>query len=386
MKAAEIHNRNRNVFKVESMGPQGWRVQLTGSRGAAVHLELRSDDVALDVPPVFDGLVAAALPFVLQDGGTLHVEGTLSRGALRGFTEFAEAWNSWNPRRFQRLLVEADVVSDAYTYKGSHRAIAAWSGSLRSTHTLINHARQLIPGAYPLAGALRVIGLHPGDEGSKLEAVRSSLAAFGLPLYVVRVGTDAPWIVDPEIGLLPWIASALHAVAGGRVIGLHARSRRCTTTVRYPRPGPDLFDFLSGDAQPIRADGGSATPTRMVRDLAPYPALEAMVSNCHRTPRHQLPCGKCTDCILAVLAMIGGGKPPSIAFGRPGRFRVATLPLRNPVHIDDAVSILNDWCSDDEELKKTLSNRCRRYHYADRCREMSRWLGSMVGLHPVWPR
>lgn len=351
-----------------------------------MRLELISDDVALDVPSVLDGLVAAALPFVMQGGGHLRVEGTLSRGALRGYTEFAEAWNNWNPRRFKRLRIHADAISNDGRYTGSHRAIAAWSGSLRSTHTLINHAKQLVPGAYPLMGAMRVIGLHPDDDAVKQEAVRSSLAAFGLPLYVVRVRSDMPWVMDREIGALPWIASALHAVAGGRAIGLHARSRRCTATIRYPRPGPDLFDFLSGDAQPIRADGGAATPTKIARDLAKYPELAALVSNCHRNPRHQPPCGQCADCLLAGLAVYGGGMPQPFPIRRPGHFSVATLPFRNPVHVDDAISILSDWYADDEGLKNTLSNRCRRYHITDRFQEASRWLGSMVGLHPVWPR
>ena len=379
-------DRTRSVLEVEELGPRGWKTNLVRAQGHTVRLELRALSGDLSVPAVLDGLVAATLPFAMTDQATLFVNGPLTRGALRNFTEFAEAWHSWNPTRFHRLHIHAATIVDGRSYRGPHQAVAAWSGSLRSTHTLIRHATGMVPGAFVLHSALRVIGLHPGDEATGLEPARRALAALGLPLSIVQVYTDAPRLLDPEIGALPWVASALHAVAGGERIGLHARSRRCTATQYYPRPGPDLPDCLSGDTQPVRADGGAASPPRMARDLQPHPALTALVSNCHRNPRHQPPCGICPNCTLLKLAFTACGAPQPAQRHPPNCLKIATLPLGNPVWLDDARSTLNDWTARSTTRQCALSARCAIADKAARAGETARWLAALVGRHRPWPR
>ena len=376
----------RSVLEVEELGTRGWKTHLVRAQGDTVRLELRSLSGDLSVPGVLDGLVAAALPFAMTDQATLFVNGPLTRGALRNFTEFTEAWHSWNPTRFHRLHILAATIVDGRSYRGPHQAVAAWSGSLRSTHTLIRHATGTLPGAFALHAALRVIGLHPGDEATGLEPARRALAALGLPLSSVQVHTDAPHIMDPEIGALPWIAAALHAVAGGERIGLHARSRRCTATQRYPRPGPDLPDCLSGDTQPVRADGGAVSPPRMARDLQPHPALTALLSDCHRNPRHQPPCGTCPNCTLLKLAFSATDFPPPSRFQQPSCLKIATLPMGNPVWADDAGSILNDWATRSSARKRALAARCAIADKAARAGETARWLAAIIGRHRPWPR
>lgn len=382
----EYPSTRRCTLEVRSIGPGGWQTTLHRSRLPPVTLELAVDEADRETPSVLDGPAAAALPFAMLDGGDLFVEGPVTRGALKNFTEFSEVWHSWNPSRLHRLRIGAASITDGPGYTGPRHAIAAWSGSMRSTHTLIRHLTASVPGAFALQGALRVVGFCPDDDAASLTSARSALTELGLPLRVVRIRSDAPRITDPEIGALPWIAAALHAVAGGRAVGLHARSHRCTANLRYPRPGPDPADIWSGDAQPIYADGGSATLAHIARDLAPYPELLSQISNCHRHPRHLPPCGRCPDCVITALAFLGNATTLAHRIRKPNRFRVATLPLPNPAQVDDAFSILDEWSSGEPALRKALSFRLLRHQQAARFREVTRWLGSTVGIYPLSSR
>lgn len=376
----------QTVLEVDEAGSRGWRAHLRRAHGGVTRLEIEPLDAPFAQSPVLDGVVAAALPFAIRDGGTLRVEGPLSRGALRNYTEFAEAWASWNPTRFHRIRIQAASIVDDLTYTGGHAGIVAWSGSVRSTHTLVRHATNNLPGAFAIQAALRVVGLHPGDDAAGLGSARRALASLGLPLTAVRIHASAPPGLDPGIGALPWVAAALHAAAGGQCVGLHARSWRCTASVRYPRPGLDLPDLLSGDGQLIRADGGAASPTQMAHELLRHPELIASVSNCQRNPRHRGPCGRCADCTLAALAFHACGRTTQTTHPRPRRCRVTTLSLRDPARADDAESILADWRAPGAGLKRTLAARCSRARRMSLLAETARWLGAAAGLRRPWPR
>jgi hypothetical protein len=294
------------------------RVDATPAWRAALEIDGRTTTFALrgdGAPPdVADGLVGAMLPVVMRRGGTLRIEGTLTRGALRNLTEYAEAWANWAPGRFHRVRLEPDAIADGRRTRGDHAAAVAWSGGLRAAHTLVRHRDGLVPAAFTLRAAVHVDGLGAGVP----------IPELGIPVRRVRMDGD---VVDPDIGVLPVVAAALHLAGGDCAVGLHARRWSFATQQRYPRPEPVLPDLLSGDAFDVRADGGTASPGRMFADVGPLASHVAW-----------------QPAIADFEAMLADA--PS----RAVRARVALDQLRTDV------------------------------------RDTARWLGSATGLRPPWPR
>ena len=370
------------VLDVTDADGAGWRGQLRRPDGSVSTLRLQPPP-GTPRPAVHDGLVVAILPAAMRTGGTLRVRGALTRGALRNLTEYAEAWANWGPDRFHHVTLAPDAIVDGHAPASGHDAVFAWSGSLRSTHTLVRHRDGLVPGAFGVRAALRVEGLRPGDDTS--ERVRQALAPDGVPLLTVRTNAAAAGFVDPEIGALPIVAGALHLVGAGATAGFHARSWSFAAQMRYPRPGPALQDLLSGDGFTVRADGGATSPPRMAADVLRHPSLAAGLSDCHRVPRAAAPCGRCGDCTLTALAFAALGAPPPHG-RRVRRWRVAALALVDPVRAADAAATLADWPPDDSTLRAALATRTALGRVATDLRDTARWFGSAAGLRAPWPR
>ncbi len=307
----------------------GLRGVLERADGRVSTLELAHDG---DVPDVVDGMVAGMLPAVMRIGGTFQVRGPMTRGAVRNLTEYAEAWASWGPDRFHRVRIEATTVVDGRRLATDHTAIVAWSGGLRSAHTLVRHMDALVPFPFTVRAVMHVAGLGPDV----------TLPAFDVPSIVVRTNAVAEGLVDAEIGVLPIVAAALHAAGGGCAVGLHARRWLFTAQQRYPRPEPVLPDLLCGDGFVVRADGGTTSPPRMWADIRRHPALAAAIVPARHTA------------------------------------------LRDPIAAADAEATLADWPGG--RGRRRLATRVALDHLVTDARDTLRWLGSATGLRRPWPR
>jgi len=371
-------------------GARGWQGTLRGPGGYETELWLRLVDDALTPPSVLDGLVGAMLPVVMRAGGSLHVRGSLTRSALRNLTEFSEAWANWQPGRFHRIRIEADRVVDGPSAQSGDEALFAWSGSLRSTHTLVRHLDGLVPGHFKVRAAVRVLGLRRADDAvgdaAALEGARLALAPDGVPLWAVRTNAAAAGLIDPEIGVLPIVGAALHAFSTRCAVGLHARSWLFAAQLRFPRPGPVLQDLCSGDHFAVRADGGVNPPPQMAGALLPHPALAAAVSDCHRGPRHAPPCGRCPDCRLTALAFLAAGHSLPRRELRAGLAGVGTLRFNGPVRAADAEATLEGWREGHRALRGALAARVGLAAAVTDIRDHLRWFGAAAGLRPPWPR
>lgn len=369
---------------------RGWNATLTGPDGGVATLSLRAIGQEGAPPTVLDGLVAAALPAVMRRGGRLHVRGPVTHGALRQLTAFTEAWCNWRPARFARVTIVPETIVRDTTPAADHAAVIAWSGSLRSTHTLVRHLEGLAPGAFAVRAALRVLGLRAAedtiDDATALAPARAALAATTVPLWAVRTNAATAGFVDPEIGPLPIVAAALHLVATGHATGLHARPWSFAAQLHYPRPAPALPDLLGGDACAIRADGGGAAPPRMAADVARRPALAAAGSDCRRRPRHAAPCGRCRDCALTALAFHAAGLPAPRPALRARPTQVATLPFADPARAADATAALDAWQGPADAIRTALATGVAASRAAIDARDTLRWLGSAAGMRPPWPR
>ncbi len=112
----------------------------------------------LETPPHLDGLIAVVLPALLCADGAVHVEGTLTREVVRNLIDASEGWEDWNVDRYCTLRISADCIIDPPVPTFSPRAAFAWSGSLRSTHTLVRHYARSVPGGVRVA---RIVHYRP---------------------------------------------------------------------------------------------------------------------------------------------------------------------------------------------------------------------------------
>lgn len=371
-----------NVLEVEP-GPDR-NIRFRRATGPAVTLELQPLGVSPDAP-VLDGVVAAVWPLLLRAGGRLRVAGSLSRSALRNFTEMGEAWANWRPRDFHVVTLAPDHVVDLAAPSTGSQAAVAWSGSLRSTHTLI---RQCTGGAirpFKVTGVVRVWGLHPAERDvnpdSALEPARQALADLGLTLTIVTTRAAEQSLLDPAFGDLPWVAAALHRLGALYPVGLHARPYTWASQLNYPRPEPALPDLWSGDAVNIRADGGAASSVQMLHDVAAYPALLKLVSNCRRHPRHAPACGRCSGCRWLHLARVAAGQEPV----RRVRDWVR-LPQLDARGAAEAQALHREWRGDRNSARALLAKRIALHDQVQKHMGTLRWLRAAAGVGRTWPR
>ncbi len=371
-----------NVLEVEP-GPVRI-IQFRRATGPAVTLELQPS-AAFPEPPVLDGWVAAVWPLMLRRGGRLRVAGSLSRNAVRNFTEIGEAWANWRPRDFHVVELAPDQVVDVPLSSTGGRAVVAWSGSLRSTHTLIRHCTGGGVRPFSVAGVVRVWGLHPAERGVDphlaLAPARQVLADLGLSLTIVQTRAAEDRLLDAAFGDLPWVAAALHRVGAVFPVGLHARRYTWASQLNFPRPEPVLPDLWSGDAMLIRADGGAACAVQMLHDVAAYPALLDLVSNCHRHPRHAPACGTCSGCRWLHLAHMVAGREPVC------RVRDwVCLPRLDARGAAEARALHREWSARGGAARTLLAQRVALHDQFQKHLGTLRWLGSAAGVNRTWPR
>jgi hypothetical protein len=344
----------------------------------------------LETPEHLDGFIAVLLPALIRADGNVHVAGTLTREVVRNLIDASEGWENWNVDHYRALRISADCIIDPPVPTLSPRAAFAWSGSLRSTHTLVRHYARSVPGAVQVARIVHVIGLQGDARTVSTDAIAAEVnkhaERLGATAECVVTNAHEVGLVETEMGVLPVIAAALHLTATDLKLGFHARRWPFSAQLRYPRPEPAFPDVFCGSRMLIRADGGTTTPTQMVREVREHaPFLLAAISGCSERPRFTSPCGACSGCIITSLAFAAAGTSHH-ALPPPTAFKVARLQWSDPIVAAEATEIASDWSTPGSRLHLALCRRVERDRANAASVEVRRWLASATGLGPIWPR
>ena len=359
-------------------GTAGWQGMLHRVGTSPVSVRFLTDGKRVGPPELLDGLAIALLPMAMRVGGSLHVRGPLTRGALRNLTEYTEAWANWRPTAFRPVTITADRVIDGLRPPGNGDALFAWSGGVRSTHTLVRHLDRFVPGAFGVRAAVRIVGLERDASGTVRrdgeEDAFAALRAEGIEAIVVRTDARTRGVIDPETGVLPIFAAALHTVSADSTIGVHARSWVLIAQQRFPRPGPPCQTCSAAMRSPYGPTAVRHSP------------LAAVVSDCRRVPRSSYPCGRCPGCTLFALAFAARGLPSPRIHRRLSVPGVVGLPFRDPIIAADATATLEDWAGHPRGWRSVLRARVGLNLAVIGVRDHLRWAGALVGLLPPWPR
>ena len=355
-------------LRVEEAGA-GWRARVNSPGGECKSIELQWDGRP---PEVLDGLAAAVLPWAMRHGGRLRVHGPMTRGALRGLTEFGNAWARWAPKSLSRVELLADEIRVGRPAVGSG-ALVAWSGSLASTHTVVRHLDRDGAGSLGIAGVLRIVGLRRGDDAG-LDEARRAAESVGKPLIVARTNAGEIGLIDPIIGRLPMVAAALHAAGAGYSCGLHARGWLMEAHRRFPQPGLALPDLLGGDELAVRGDGGFVAPSVQAGEVARYPAfLAAMRETVGRRGR--------SERAMVALALGAGGAPQRATIGQ-----VLALRMGDSIVAADAEATAGHWMGGGWGARTALRGRVAGRQVANVMRDYARWMQAALRVRPLWPR
>lgn len=364
-------------LQVESSS-EGWILNLGG-----VARRLRLDHVGrLASPPsVLDGAAFAALPLALREGRPLHVEGRLSRGALRNLRELAEAWADWSPERFQAVAVSCDEVADDRLMSGD-AAIAAWSGDLRSTFTALGGELSLRESGFRIDEVVHVTGLSdPPLTADASARLTEAFAGLGIALTLVRTNAAEAGFVDPAIGVLPLVTAALHLVSDGRVgTTVHARARPMGVQLVRPRSEPTLGDAHSGDRLRVIAVGGTTSAPVMAAHVAGRVGAADLLDVCRASGFRAPRCGRCRDCAIIDLGLVGAG----LAEGGTAVTLPDPWPEDAGVAAEEALALW-DW-SGPRRLRARLAARVATRDLSRARRDQAHWREAQKGAAEPWPR
>jgi hypothetical protein len=149
-------------------------------------------------PRVLDGYLFGVLLFVMGGAKKLKINGGLSAKAIRNANLLAEAWHAWLPESYSPVEIIAETVLDqnalaqCVKYPNRDRAIAAFSGGLDSTFTVLRHARHLLGNAsYNVKDVVMVHGfdvsLHRQADFCELRCrIQPFVEDLGVNLRIVK--------------------------------------------------------------------------------------------------------------------------------------------------------------------------------------------------------
>lgn len=291
-------------------------------------------------PESADPFLLLLAPLVLELGEPLLVDGPVSRSLLWQLDEFVGAMQALSPLRTWApptcrmtgsapFLGASEVCDDEGV--NNARGIAAATGGIDSTHTLLRHARLLPPGSRVevehlvfVHGFDIAIDDEPGYAGAlrHVEAIAELLGIDVLPVSTNYRTMNPDW----EIAHGAAVAAALHAVRQDAGTGLVASSAPYDDLVVPWGSAPYIDHLFSTRALTILHDGATANRAAKVAALATWPEVIPHLKFCWAGPDAATNCGECPKCILTgMLFDLCGAPLPPFAVAPTDALRVRSV-------------------------------------------------------------
>ncbi len=333
----------------------------------------------LPAPSVLDGPLFSTLMIAMgREGTVLEIDGPISAAAMRNAQAYQEAFASMLPGRFRVVEIAPREVVQGPQVRGPS-AIAAFSGGLDSTFTLIRHAKKLLgQGSYPITHALMVHGLdvrlrHRDVFTSLRERVQPLLDELGVKLITARTNVRNPLAHEPKFQVQPYaysqaaqIAGVLHRLSEDQFFsGLIGSTEPYRALVLPWGSNPATDYLLSNDRFSIVHDGAAFTRSEKAALVAEHPTALSTLRVCMRqTPGN---CGVCEKCVRTRLNLmvVGVDNPP--CFDQPFHDdMIEGLEVWNPtvlgeanatVAYAEAAGVSAPWLSRLKERIAALSDR-----------------------------
>lgn len=287
---------------------------------------------------VHDIAATALVHRAMHEGRDLHIAGPVTRSLLEGLEEYVVLWSKWRPGFYRRIEVTA--AEEVVTGPLRPDAVAAFSGGVDASFTLLRHIRKLAGRlTRPIRSAVLVQGLDiplDADESFAVaeRAAREMLDTLSVPLAVVRTNWKRDVCLDWEMEFGIAVASCLRNWQGEVGFGLLGSDEDYARLVKPWGGHPLPYMMASSDDFHVVYDGGAHTRTQKAALLSRWPTGAERLRVCWEGPITGGNCGRCEKCIRTKLNFLASGNRPPRCLGEPPtRAEIAGLRLRSEAHI-----------------------------------------------------
>ncbi|CTQ34655.1 hypothetical protein [Jannaschia rubra] len=270
---------------------------------------IRFDVTGLDLPPLQDHTFAAwlMLPWAMKTGEAIEIDGPVDPLAIENIRRFSNAWELWEPSKFNPVTVVA--ASRAEPTTGEDR-LTFYSGGLDSTDMLLQLGRQPHPGT-----ALTVHGFdYPSSAGDQFAELRDQVAPFLEALNYRHVTLSISRVAGGRHSYALRLAAAGFLFSGMFSEGILAADANWEQDMAlFPWGLNHVTDrYLKGKNFRISTVGDQKTrPIKAKALLQDKMALQA-VSFCKRRAIRPKNCGTCSKCVRTKIMFSVFGDIPEI--------------------------------------------------------------------------
>lgn len=310
-----------HIFPDESQAPAGLRSARLEGHGRPFTLWFRElDGRALD-PGLADVYLLGSLLHWMARGGAVHVHGAVSRTLLSNLDEWQAALHSLLPEQYFLVDITVDEVVER-DVAPTARAIAAYSGGLDSSCTVIRHARGLAGWrTEDLEALLLVHGYDIAlDRAAEFEGARDRArrGADSVGLHLRSVSTNLKTLgQDWELAHGLAIAAALQLHAPEFGVGLVGSSAPYFRLELPWGSNPVMDPLLSSSTMRIVHDGAALSRIAKAQIVATEPPLLSQLRVCWQGDRLSGNCGRCEKCVRTYWALHVAGIHQPACFDGP---------------------------------------------------------------------
>jgi hypothetical protein len=291
-------------------------------------------DTRAPEPYLLDGFVCGIVLYAMRLGQNIEVRGRMSRDCLRNLDEFQSAWCLWKPSVYKKVSVRPDELIAYVEQKGD--AIAAFSGGVDSTFTLVRHSNdRLGPAGYPLKKAMLVHGFDvPLSEPAQFDALKERVSPLvkelGFELCTIATNSKDLFLQDWADSFISQLAACIHNYSHEFSYGLVAAANAYNAIVLPWGSTAATDHLLSGSALRVVHEGAGYSRTQKVEELAKFPTAMKTLKSCWEGKETFKNCGRCEKCIRTLLNFKAVGVSDPACFDAP-----LDIALINSIHISN---------------------------------------------------
>ena len=332
-----------HLYTDDSAAPVGRRsARLAPEHGSESILWYESGEGPLSTLPGADPFVLGSILFWMTKGGQLHVHGSVSARLLSGLAEWQQAWIKWRPDRCSVVTITADEVRRDSA--ANPAAIAAFSGGVDSSYTVLRHA---LDDAGSRNADLRAVLLIHGfdialDErdlfGSAQQRAKEMIAYLGLLMITIRTNLrdlDQEWNHLLGIGT----ASCLALVSDRYGVGLLGSCQQYDQIILPLGSNPITDPLTSTGELEIRHDGSNASRTEKIKYLATRTQGVGLLRVCWQKTSISGNCGTCEKCWRTRMNFRAAGLAASTCLPLTSESARPRTQLRSRAEIAEWISI-----------------------------------------------
>ncbi len=293
-------------------------------------------------------MAATALIFkAMHIGHSLHIDGPVSSSLLENLENFVASWAVWRPDLYKRVGITAtEIVRDDQPAAGATgKAVAAFSGGVDASFTLLRHARGDVGlRSKNLVAGVLIQGLDiPLDKNDAFDkaaiSAADSLRSLDVPFATVRTNWKSVACTQWEMEFGTAVATCLRNWLGKADTALIGSDEDYSRLVLPWGGNPITYSMLSSRDLTVVYDGGEFARTEKVEYLNSWAAGVRNLRVCWEGPITGENCGYCEKCVRTKMNFLAvGARLPASLPGHLTPWRVLNVRAGN----DGQVALLSE--------------------------------------------